>query len=781
MPMPSVTTSVVDLTTRISSEGTYNSAIVVAAKKGPINTPTLVTSQTDFLERFTPNEVLEIGWDTALYEAYIYLAQQSNLYVVRAAADALYGGCHIRTYKSDLDNASFENGYGTEDEINALFDNSEILENDALVIYGANQGAYNNDISVTIITDPDKVKLDGAFIVNVYKKGVLVETWTCSLDPTLKNGYGVNCFAETVLLASNYIRADVNDEEETIKDLSYSVNVKGEVNYVNEIVDAIRKAKAGRIDLTVKRIHSYPDDNGSIVKVAGDDANGYYKCIVAGRTAEEAEIPAFIENNEFLPIVEDGTVTWELQEVVKTYATATDYKAGDIATVTIGSNTYYFRAYGEGTTGSTAPAWKDEDNNLLNTVEDGTITWINQEQTEVVSEQTCYTYLEKAKGKSFDFDRYTAYSDIYLASAAKLPKTVFVEDPTGYVDRASGTVKIAQIDAEVKYTGIYTGDVSDEHYTLPKATDEKVALAGGSDGAGVTDSHRIKALKTLKNVNDINVQLIMDGGNTTPAYQRAIDEVCDFREQSCKGIISTPYQNEMGMVTGDAQQDVVNYRKYSLNANTRNLELYTTHQLVYDEFNDRNIYVSPSCFVASRIMSVAREYGWHWAAAGYNRGVINSLDVANTFDPAEVDTFSDAQINTIIKEPGMGNVIFDELTLLNKACDLQDAHIARYIDIYLRPRLKTALKNYLFEFNDEQTRTLIVKMLETFMEPEKSARAVYDYKIVCDETNNKPRDIQNNVLNCWLFVQVVHLAKWIKQKIIVSPYGVDFDELGYTG
>ena len=60
--MPKVTTSVVDLTNRVSSEGTYNSAIVVAAKKGPINKPTLVTSQTDFLERFTPNEVLEISF-----------------------------------------------------------------------------------------------------------------------------------------------------------------------------------------------------------------------------------------------------------------------------------------------------------------------------------------------------------------------------------------------------------------------------------------------------------------------------------------------------------------------------------------------------------------------------------------------------------------------------------------------------------------------------------------------------------------------------------------------
>ena len=208
MPMPKVTTKVVDLSTRVTSEGTYNAAIVVAAKKGPINKPTLVTSQTDFLERFTPDETLEIGWDGALYEAYIYLAQNSNLYVVRAANTttdpALYGGCHIRLYNSELENKSFDKGYATEDEINALFDeeiDTETAANTALIIYGANQGAYNDNIAVTIVTDPAKVKLDGAFIVNVWKNKVLVETHTCSLNPSLKNGYGVNCFAEDVLKA----------------------------------------------------------------------------------------------------------------------------------------------------------------------------------------------------------------------------------------------------------------------------------------------------------------------------------------------------------------------------------------------------------------------------------------------------------------------------------------------------------------------------------------------------------------------------------------------------
>lgn len=780
MPMPKVTTKVVDLSTRVTSEGTYNAAIVVAAKKGPINKPTLVTSQTDFLERFTPDETLEIGWDGALYEAYIYLAQNSNLYVVRAANTttdpALYGGCHIRLYNSELENKSFDKGYATEDEINALFDeeiDTETAANTALIIYGANQGAYNDNIAVTIVTDPAKVKLDGAFIVNVWKNKVLVETHTCSLNPSLKNGYGVNCFAEDVLKASNYVRADVNDDDELLKNISYELNVKGIVTFKNEVVEAIKAAKAARTDLTVKRIHTYVQ--GDIVKVASlENVNGYYKCTVAGTTAKEVDMPDFTEDNAYLQTVEDGTCTWELQEVIRTYGTAVDFNKGEIAVITTGSNTYYYRAMVSGTTGSTKPNFNDEPENY--TIEDGTITFVNVTQEEQVTADDLigYTFLKKQKDETLPLDRYTVYGDIYLAAPLELEKSIFIENPT--------TLTHDKVTLDIDYTATYSGRASDAHYIMPKATDGLVELFGGYDGGQSTQTaDKIRALKTLQNMNDINIQLIMDGGETTPTFQRAIADVCDYREMSCQGIISTPYVNEMGMVSGDPQKDVVDYRNYQLNANTRKLELYTTHQLVYDEFNDRNIYVSPSCFVASRIMNVAQEYGWHWAAAGYNRGVINSLDVANTFDPSEVDTFSDAQINTIIKEPGYGNVIFDELTMQAKASDLQDAHITRYLDLYLRPRLKTALKNYLFEFNDEQTRNLIVKMLNTFLDPEVSARALYDYRVVCDTTNNKPRDIQNNVCNVWIFLQVMKIMKFIKCSLIVTPYGVSFDELGYTG
>jgi hypothetical protein len=525
MPAASVQTTVIDQSNRVNSSSTINAGIVIAAKKGEVNTPILVPSQTAFLRRFTPNEKIEIGWDGAIYEAFKYLETAGRLYVVRACSEtAKFGGCLIKLVSSADVNISVGAGFASPDEY--VFEN----EDDAILIYGANQGAWNNDISITITTDPKVVKLAQAFILKVYKKGVLVETHTCSLNPSLKNGYGVNCFIETVLEGSNYVRAISN-------------------------------------------------------ALANDD----------------------------------GT------------------------------------------------------------------------------------------------------------------------------------------------------------YPLPKANEERVALKGGDDGDAVTDADRIRALKTLSNVNNIPLQIVMDGGNTTVAYHKAINDLCETRGDSCHGILSTRYEDEMN---ADKVGALKKYRNEELNLNTYNCELYTPHQRIYDEFNDRYLYVSPSCFVAALIAKYGESLGYHWAVAGYSRGIVDSIDVSTTFEPEEVDELSDNQINTIIKDPGFGNVIWDELTLQSTASDMQDGHISRYVNLYLRPKLKEALKPFLFEFNDETTRALIVKMLDIFMQPQKSARAVYDYKIVCDETNNTDSDIENNILNSWLYIKATKISKFIKQQIIVTPYSVELSDLG---
>ena len=769
MPKPSVTTNVVDRTTRVNSVGTYNAAIVIAAKKGPINEPTLVTSQTDFLRRFTPNETIEIGWDGAHHEAFQYLATQSNLYVVRAAhtidlADtdddsiALFGGCNAMLYKSDKESAPLEKGFANIDE---YADDNFDYENVACIIYGANEGAYNNDLAISIVTDPELVKLDGCFLIRVYKKDrntnsyVKVEEWTCSLDQTMKNGYGVNCFVETVLEGSNYIRALANDLEDAIMDASYTLTLDGNVTFTNKTIATTKVRESNK---------SYASGD-IIVCNELSTAKAYYTCTTAGRSAATA--PSFSESGAYLNTVVDNKCTWTLTELVKPYATETHYDARDIVTVSNGTTTFYYRVLGEGgTTGDETPQWGEA------TVADGDIIWANQDQVIDILDAKSYHNKPGIKGQTLDLTQYHVYKDLYLTTVYNLPEEVTVQDPTQMVQDPYGNWQYQTVTMVPNYTATYTGEESTEHIVLPKACN-LVKLAGGQDGSEPTTADRIKALNAMKNRKKYRVALVMDGGYSVPAYQMAIDTFCAARSQDCHGICSIPINAQM---VDDNGASVVEYRTDELNANTTNLEMYVPHQLIYDQFNDKNIYISPSCFAAARIMDVAQTLGWHWVAAGYNRGIVNSLDVFRDYDDTVVGSFSDAQINTICKEQGSGNVIMDDLTLVSKACDLQDAHISRFINIELRPALEEALKNYLFEFNDAETRNAITKMLENYLRTKTANRALQNFRVVCDESNNLPNDIQNNICNCWIYVIPTKAIKWLRADVIITSQGATMGE-----
>lgn len=516
MPAPYIKSVLEDQSTRVTSSNGIIAGLVIEAKKGPINKPVLVTSQTNLLSRYTPGDKIEIGWDQAYYAGYYYLRDSNRLWVVRCAKDAKYGG--IRVLK-DGTTKPLEEGL-VDPELH------ESEDNELFMIYGESQGLFNDNISIKIDKEATG-NIENAFTIFVYYKKLLVETHLVSRVKDQKDGFGNNIYIEDYL----------------------------------------------------------------------ENSSNYIRCI---------------DN-----IVED----------------------------------------------------------------------------------------EK---------------------------------------------------------------------TIPESITTAANLRGGSDGTACTDVEKIAALKKLANMQEVSCNLIIDGGYTTEAYQRAIDEVCKSRKEECQGILSTPYSAE---TSNNRINALKTYRNSTLNLNSVNCSLYTPHQRVYDEFNDRYIHVAPSCFVAGAISKAAYSQGYQWPAAGFNRGVINTIEPSVIFEEGEVDELSENQINTIIKDSGYGNVIYDQLTLTPKACDTQEQSITLMINLGLRPALRTFLKPYLFELNDEQTRGNIVSKIETFVDSKIADRSIYDGYVVCNETNNSPQDIQDKKLNVWLYIKPTQPAKFITQKVIVTPYSVDFESL----
>lgn len=306
-------------------------------------------------------------------------------------------------------------------------------------------------------------------------------------------------------------------------------------------------------------------------------------------------------------------------------------------------------------------------------------------------------------------------------------------------------------------------------------------LTGGSDGEDISSSMTkisenigayTAAIDKLANIDEIPLQLLLDGGIQDSVYaNHLMDMAGKERLGECFCVLSTPETVE-GVVT-----NITDYRT-SLSGNYSYLaSLYTPHVRIYDRFNDRYVWNAPDGMVAGRINAAIRDYGYNFPAAGYTRGILSSaLDVKTKFMGGDLDLLDSKQINVIKNDTTRGIVIMGNSTLHKTASDKQDQNNMLVIGLQIKPGLREFLKDYLFDLNDEITRSIIVSKINLFMKDVKAQRGVSDFYVVCDGTNNSPNDVAAGVLNIDLYVKMVKAIKFIKANIVATAQGLDFSE-----
>ena len=84
-----------DLSTRVPSFPGLYGGIVIPAKKGTVDEAQLITTDTELLKYYTPDQTVKVGYDLSYYSALAFLIKSNKLWVVRAANSALTGGLYL--------------------------------------------------------------------------------------------------------------------------------------------------------------------------------------------------------------------------------------------------------------------------------------------------------------------------------------------------------------------------------------------------------------------------------------------------------------------------------------------------------------------------------------------------------------------------------------------------------------------------------------------------------------------------------------------------------------
>ena len=184
-----------------------------------------------------------------------------------------------------------------------------------------------------------------------------------------------------------------------------------------------------------------------------------------------------------------------------------------------------------------------------------------------------------------------------------------------------------------------------------------------------------------------------------------------------------------------------------------------------------NVVVPPSHMVL-RTIALNDQVAYPWfAPAGTRRGGVTNATstgyinnegefVAVALNEGVRDTLYSNNVNPITFLTGAGLVVFGQKTRARNASALDRVNVARLV-VYLRSQLNQLAKPYLFEPNDKITRDEIKQQAESLLVELVGLRALFDFLVVCDETNNTPARIDRNELYVDIAIEPVKAVEFI--------------------
>jgi len=277
---------------------------------------------------------------------------------------------------------------------------------------------------------------------------------------------------------------------------------------------------------------------------------------------------------------------------------------------------------------------------------------------------------------------------------------------------------------------------------------------------------------------NVDISLILTGvarggtaGEQLPNY--IIDNITESRKD-CVLFVSPPKATTVNNA-GDESADIVIFR--NLLRSTSYAVLDSGYKYQYDKYNDIYRYVPMNGDVAGSCVRTDDLRDAWYSPAGFNRGQIKNI-VKLAYNPTKAhrDILYKAGVNPVVTFPGQGTVLYGDKTLLAKPSAFDRINVRRLF-IVLEKAIATATKFTLFEFNDDFTRAQFRNLVEPFLRDVQGRRGIYDFKVVCDTTNNTGEVIDRNEFIGDIYIKPAKSINFIQLNFVAVRTGVEFSEI----
>ena len=201
------------------------------------------------------------------------------------------------------------------------------------------------------------------------------------------------------------------------------------------------------------------------------------------------------------------------------------------------------------------------------------------------------------------------------------------------------------------------------------------------------------------------------------------------------------------------------------------------YKYMFDRFSDTFRYIPLNGDIGGTCArNDINNFPWFSPAGTARGGILNAVKLAYTPNQTQRDVLYGNRINPVIFSPGAGIILFGDKTGFGKASAFDRINVRRLF-IFIEEAISAAARDQLFEFNDEITRTNFVNIVEPFLRDVQSKRGIFDFRVVCDETNNTAAIIDSNEFVADIFIKPARSINFIGLTFVATRTGISFDEV----
>jgi len=714
---PGILVREVDLTNgRIDPTTDKIGAIVAPFPKGPVNLPTLVSTEQQLVDIFGEPSAIDKHYEHWL-TASSYLAYGGGLQVVRASGDnltnALAGAASSITINS------------TEDYVTKTYDENTIGN---VTIAARNPGSWANGIQVAIIDSFADQTLSGEFADVLVGYGV-----TQGLDGKVLIGAGSTSSLDGYYLKGIVTEVGAGNSSVKVKVNSYIDPNGDEVEVDYTAGGTWQFAGSGTLGVHTNGYNSaygtktydsasdWFDTQTVQISSTGISTVTYKWNALAGRPGTSAFAESRKSKNDEVHVIVfdgNGSITGTVGTVIEKHiglskATDAQFSAGSPS---------YWRKYlynnSEVIFGGSAPAGITTTGFSSGFTLQGDDAW-DQPAEDIIFSAAGNQTFTLSKGFNYDYS-----SGISTAGALDSTKA----DINGGYDILANTEEY-DVDFLIQGSASYGKEaaqaLASKLISVAESRKDAIAFISPYRGAFLSES----------------------ADNTTNTINSA-DTITD------------------NVVSFFAPLPSSSYAVFD-----------SGYKYMYDRFANTFRYVPLNGDIAGICArNDINNFPW-FSPAGTARGsVLNAIKLAYNPTKSQRDVLYSNRINPVIFSPGDGIILFGDKTGLARASAFDRINVRRLF-LFLEDAISAAAKDQLFEFNDEITRTNFVNIVEPFLRDVQAKRGITDYVVVCDQTNNTAAVIDANEFVADIFIKPARSINFIGLTFVATRTGVSFEEV----